>query len=101
LFGDADMRALARASVRVDESRGEGFRADSLKEALARLSAEAPPVGFVYGAGFEAEPGLLRACPANVPVLGNDPEAIRRVKNPAALAEVCARVGIPHPEISL
>lgn len=101
LFGDADMRALAGASVRVDESRGEGFRADSLKEALARLSAEAPPVGFVYGAGFEAEPGLLRACPANVPVLGNDPEAIRRVKNPAALAEVCARVGIPHPEISL
>ncbi len=35
------------------------------------------------------------------PLYGNPPEIVRRAKNPEVLAELCRRLRIPHPEVSL
>lgn len=69
--------------------------------ALDSLAATETPCGFVYGGGFEDRPALLEDIAERFPLFGNVPEVVRRVKDPARLAELCAALKIPHPEISL
>jgi predicted ATP-grasp superfamily ATP-dependent carboligase len=100
LFGDEDLRAAAARSLKAQGSLAEGFDKAGLMRALASLKqGVGSPVGFVYGAGFEREPELLGEVERLVPVRGNEPEVVQAVKNPLALAEACARLGIPHPDI--
>jgi predicted ATP-grasp superfamily ATP-dependent carboligase len=54
----------------------------------------------VYGAGFEAAPDVLATVAERWPILGNPPEVVARVKHPEAFARACAKLGVPHPEIS-
>jgi predicted ATP-grasp superfamily ATP-dependent carboligase len=56
--------------------------------------------GIVYGAGFEADPGLLERLAAAAPLLGNPPGALAAVKDEVRLAALLARLGAPHPRIA-
>lgn len=101
LFADEDTAGLAPASVRVEGSPAGGFDADGLLDGLDALARRhAAPVGLVYGAGFEARPALLAEIGRRWPVLGNAPDVLARLKDPDLFAAACARLGIPHPEIS-
>src|SRR5688572_8408152 len=74
-FADRDTAALSEASVKVAGEIGGGFRWESLYPALAELDARvpSPPLGLVYGAGFEDRPALLSRIAGHFPLLGNDP----------------------------
>jgi predicted ATP-grasp superfamily ATP-dependent carboligase len=98
LFGDEDTRELAEAVEVVDGDFDNGFVASSLVNALERLSAGRTPVGLAYGAGFEADPGLLAALESRWPVLGNTSSSVAALKDPMNFAALCARIGILHPE---
>jgi predicted ATP-grasp superfamily ATP-dependent carboligase len=97
-FGDLDTCEAASAHHVVEDGLDFGFRAETLLPALEALADRTEPIGFVYGAGFEDRADLLEAIGARWRILGNPPEVVRRVKDPMALAALCAKLGIAHPE---
>ncbi len=102
LFGDADTRDLAAGYRRVPGRFGTGPRGAALVEALAALAAEAgDPLGLVLGSGFEGSPALMRDLALRHRLIGAAPDTVAALKHPARLAALCARCGIPHPEIAL
>lgn len=98
-FGDLD---LNESALRGEVLRGHypnGFDGADLLGALNRLAKGQSPVGIVYGAGFEDRPELIAAIAARWPLLGNDADAVRTLKDPERFAALCAEAGVPHPEI--
>ena len=99
-FGDADVPVPAR---RVPGDPVAGFDGEAL---IASARALAPRgSGLVVGSGFEQAPGLLDALVRAGPyrLIGNGPEAVRAVKDPAGFAARLAtlgleELGISHPE---
>ncbi|VTZ28411.1 conserved protein (OrfY) involved in tetrahydromethanopterin-dependent formaldehyde oxidation [Methylocella tundrae] len=78
-----------------------GFDGEALIAALNALADGCAPIGIVYGAGFEDRVELLDELAERWTLFGNRPETVRRAKNPAALAQLCRSLGVPHPDISL
>ena len=101
-FADSDTAALSGLCIKMPGDIGDGFRWGSLYPALAELDARAPspPLGLVYGAGFEDRPALLSRIAGHFQVLGNDPGTVALVKDPQIFFGRLARLGIPHPETS-
>lgn len=102
-FGDVDTIDAAQDARCLPARVQVGFSARSLMEALESLAAGAPspPVGLVLGAGFECNPRLIARLAERFPLIGNDAETVRRVKDPAQFFAVLDDLGIPHPETRL
>ncbi len=98
-FADADTRRIAKACVQLAGDMRRGFSWKELAPALARLAAEAPspPLGLVYGAGFEARPALLAKIAERFTLIGNDAATVAAVKDPERFFGTLAKLGIPHP----
>jgi uncharacterized protein len=95
LFADDDTERFAARCVKLPPA-GAGFERAAL---LAAVETEAGAArGLVYGAGFEHDPALLAEMAQRMPLLGNTPETVAAVKDPRRLAELLARLGLPHPE---
>ncbi|ODA68790.1 ATP-grasp domain protein [Methyloligella halotolerans] len=99
-FADRDTCEMAEASLTFDGAMKAGIAQDDLLDKLERLSSDAPspPIGLLYGSGFEANPGMLDAVAARWPVLGNSSDIIAGVKDPVRFFETLRRLEIPHPE---
>ena len=97
-FADTDTQEAAHACRKL---RGieRGMQWRSLCRALDALAERAPsPIaGFVYGAGFEDRPELLRLIAERWPLLGNDAETVTRIKAPKIFFAALDRLGIAHP----
>lgn len=90
-FGDADLPAPARC---IAGDPVTGFDRDAL---IGAASALAPPgSGLVVGSGFEQAPDLLAALMQAGPyrLLGNGPDVVRAVKEPAVFATRLAALGL-------
>jgi predicted ATP-grasp superfamily ATP-dependent carboligase len=96
-FGDEDTRACAQCWARVGASNGR-FDPQALLAAVARLRPRGGYAGLVYGSGLGHSPELLAALAERVPVLGNPPEVLRRVKDPRAFFALLDELGIGHPQ---
>jgi uncharacterized protein len=98
-FADTDTLAAAHACHKLRSDIARGFRASSLLRALDALAKAAPsPVrGFVYGAGFEDRPDLLRRIAERWPIIGNDAATVARIKAPEIFFAELARLRVPHP----
>src|ERR1043166_9265280 len=101
VFGDADTLALAAAHARI----GGGMAIDeaelfSALEALDHMGGH-PPLGLVWGTGFEDKPELLGLLAQRWRLLGNGAEVVAHLKDPIRLACLCADCGTCHPEVSL
>ena len=99
LFGDCDTRAAALRARVLPGSLDAGFEPAALLDAVRAVSPEI--AGLVYGAGFEDRPGLLAELAAVVPLLGNTPETVRRVKDPRVFFPALETLGIAFPEVRL
>ena len=88
LFGDADLCRTAR-TVR----RSVRFPADVLQ-----LADDFPPGPWLYTGGLENHPRLVARLAKRRPVLGNDSEVLRRVRDPLQLAAFAERSG---PKIAM
>jgi predicted ATP-grasp superfamily ATP-dependent carboligase len=99
-FGDQDMLAAAAAHRHLACGVAHGMEADAVLDALETLAHGRNPLGVVCGGGFEDRPALLARIAQRWPLLGNTAETVARVKDPAALAALCAACGIPHPTIA-
>lgn len=100
-FADLDTRALCEVALVARRAGTLRLSRARLLDAVRALAREHAPVGLVYGAGMEGEPGVLDALAALLPVLGNGAETVRRVKDPQALTAFCAAQGVSHPQTSL
>ena len=101
LFADADTRALGYPCRNV--CRGDALRFDP-KRLLAAADELAPAgrcAGVVLGSGFEAHTRLMARLAADRRLLGNSPETVAAVKDPARFFPLLERLGIPHPETRL
>ena len=99
-FDDSDTRGFCAANRLIAGGLESGFSEESLVPALEALAELEAPCGLVYGAGFEDRAGLLEALGRRWAIFGNPPAAVRRVKDPIRLAELCIVLEIPHPKIS-
>jgi uncharacterized protein len=100
-FADEDTRRDADRCERVKGNLADGFQHEALMAAADRLSEGRSVVGFVYGAGFEDRPALIAAAAERWRLFGNPASVVSRVKDPAAFADICRAIAIPHPEIAL
>jgi len=97
LFGDADTRRAAQAWFPLGDPATLSIDGEALLAALRRLRA-CGAAGWVAGSGFEAQPELLAAGAQVLPLIGNPPDVVARVRNPAGFFGRLAELGIPHPE---
>ncbi|WOJ88936.1 ATP-grasp domain-containing protein [Methylocapsa polymorpha] len=100
-FDDEDTGVLAEANCLVAGDLQSGFESAALIAALEALARARAPIGLIYGAGFEDRVEILQDLALRWTIFGNPPEVVRRVKDPFALAALCASLSIPHPEISV
>ena len=84
LFGDLDLRANRVVTA-------GGLRA------LVDAAVTEAPGGVVYGASFENHPALVARLAERHTLLGNDPETLRAVRDPARLGTVLRDAGVPFP----
>jgi len=99
-FADRDTQEIAAASLQLDGPMRAGIAGVDLLDKLKRLAeaAPSPPIGFLYGSGFETNPAMLDAVAAQWPVLGNPAQTVAAVKDPARFFPALETLGIPHPE---
>jgi predicted ATP-grasp superfamily ATP-dependent carboligase len=97
-FGDDDTRVASRRGAVVAASRDVPFLARGLLRAAAELAPA--PLPLLYGSGFDGSPRLLTRLSKGRELLGNPPGHLARVKEPFAFADLCDRLGIPHPDVT-
>jgi predicted ATP-grasp superfamily ATP-dependent carboligase len=91
-FGDLDQQRLCEThSLR---ERGRGYSAAAILEMARELDYDA----VVYCGGLENHPGVVAELCRNRVLLGNPPEVLRRVRDPAALLLSLAQHGFAVPE---
>jgi len=73
---------------------------DALLAALADLRERGDVAGWVAGSGFEAQLDLLAEAARVLPLIGNRPESVRRVRTPADFAGLVDTLGIAQPGFS-
>jgi uncharacterized protein len=98
-FNDLDTCALTEGRLATANAE-RGFEAAELFDSLRFLAGDDRPIGLIYGAGFEDRPHVLAEVARYWRLIGNLPEVVVRAKDPEAIAEICERLSIPHPEIA-
>jgi uncharacterized protein len=94
-FGDLDQKRLCpNVSLR---ERGIEYSASALLETARGLAYDA----VAYCGGLENHPGVVARLAKGKLLLGNAPEALRRVRDPARLFPVLAARGFAVPETIL
>jgi predicted ATP-grasp superfamily ATP-dependent carboligase len=103
LFDDSDTGRFAQANEAVNARAGEapGFDRQDLLRRAARLCPPAHCLGLVYGAGFEDDTVTLAMLARGRILVGNRPEVIARLKDPATFFALLDRLAIAHPETVL
>jgi predicted ATP-grasp superfamily ATP-dependent carboligase len=91
LFGDLDLRRSASRVVTPSELGGGGLRA------LVDAAVTEPASGVVYGASFENHPALVARLAERHALLGNAPETLRAVRDPARVGAALRAAGVPYP----
>src|SRR5258708_1985060 len=103
LFDDSDTGRFAQANEAVNARAGEapGFDREALLRRAARLCPPAHCLGLVYGAGFEDDTVTLAMLARGRILVGNRPQVIARLKDPASFFALLDRLAIAHPETVL
>ncbi len=100
VFGDDDTRETSRASIKLDGGLSDGLTPDKILGAVEMIINAHRPIGLIYGAGFEHQPETLAAIAGKTRIIGNSAEALKRAKDPLALAQLCETNAIRHPPIA-
>lgn len=97
VFADTDTQRAAEHVYKI-EYANSGFDAKQFEAALDQIDLIGV-IGFAYGSGFEAQPDLLKRISQRMPLIGNLPDTVRRLKNAPEFFEVLDQLNIPHPEV--
>lgn len=98
LFGDVDTRRVAAGWWPIGDASRLQIKAGPLCDALRQARAWGA-TGWVAGSGFEADPSLLAAGDAVLPLVGNGAAVLRRTTRPEAFFACLDAHGLPHPAV--
>ena len=98
VFADVDTQRSAEQVYKIDYANN-GFDAKHFEATLDQIDTS-DMQGFAYGSGFEAQPDLLECVAKHLPLIGNVPEVVRKLKDASYFFGVLDRLAIPHPEVS-
>lgn len=95
----ADLQTVQVAETAIVVNCGQyGFEAEALLAAIAKLDAS-QYLGFVYGSGFEAQSDLLGKVAAFIPLIGNSPQVVAKVKASTSFFAALEKCNIPYPKV--
>lgn len=97
LFGDRDTRNAVETWFPVGDPARLAIDDAALFDALDRVR-RAGAAAWVAGSGFDGRPELLATGASVLPLAGNPPEVVARVRDPRMFYGRLAALGIPHPE---
>ena len=101
LFGDADTVDLSETCRVMPGRFGRGMVPGAVLDTLDGLAAEAGrTLGVILGSGFEDDPALVAAIAGRHRLIGASAGTVAALKDPFAFADLCARLGVPHPTVS-
>ena len=92
LFADADLRARCHV---------EAIPAREYPRSLPGQVAGAPPGPWLYTGGPENHPEIVARIARDRPLLGNDAEVLRLVRDPVFVSNLLRSAGLPYAEVSL
>lgn len=98
IFGDGDTCRAASAWLPIGGGERLVIAPRPFLAALYRLKGEGA-AGWIPGSGFEAQPELLAAGDRRLPLVGNPPEAVARVRDPVEFFGCLDALRIPHPAV--
>jgi predicted ATP-grasp superfamily ATP-dependent carboligase len=98
VFADVDTQRAAEQVYKIGYANS-GFDAKQFEAALDQIDTS-DMFGFAYGSGFEAQPDLLDRIAKRLPLIGNAPEVVRKLKDASYFFGALDRLEIPHPEVS-
>ncbi len=99
LFADADTAVCCDAVRCVTSDRALRFHRRRLLDAAAALAPPSACAGVIIGSGLEGRLPLLARLARERKLFGNAPETVARVKDPQALAQLLASLGIRTPAV--
>ena len=99
LFGDADTRRAAARWWPVGDAGLLRIDAARLCAALRQAATRHGAVGWIAGSGFEADPALLTAGAAVLPLIGNPAPVWARLQDPVLFFGCLRAHGLPHPAV--
>lgn len=100
LFGDVDTCRTASRWLPLGEPGAVQIDVDCTLSALRLLAQRGDVAGWVPGSGFEGLHEVIAEGGAWLPLIGNRPETVRRVRDPRAFFRVLAALGVPHPPVA-
>lgn len=95
-YGDVDLRAQAR-TIAMRRDLGREWSA----AAAATAAAAIPCRSVAYGSNLENHPAAVARLASGRRLWGNDPEILRRARDPIRLAEALRSRGLPAPRTSV
>jgi len=108
-FGDQDLRRVCEETISALEQR-EGrscgrlsfdFNPNALLRSARRLLKRHSIDAALLSSGLEDSPSVLFELSDLVPILGNPPELIQKVRDREGFLHELKRLGIPHPETAV
>ncbi len=100
LFGDRDTREVCAEWHGIGDAARVSIDAALLRAGLQRAAADPGVIGWVAGAGFEADPSLLDAGGA-LPRFGAGVASVCAVRDARRWFETLDRLGLAHPPVDL
>ena len=101
LFGDEDTLRASSLWLPIGEPAGLGLDPARVMSSLQSLARRGDVLGWVAGGGFECLPDLLERGAAVLRLLGTEPHAVRRVREPTGFFGFLSAQGIAHPEVRM
>lgn len=104
-FGDVDLRkACIESSSIIVQARNrscgklrEQFYPEHLLKLAKNLLKRRRIDGVVLSSGLEDSPEILSELSGYIPIIGNNPSSIKRVRDKISFFHELKRLGIPHP----
>lgn len=93
-FGDLDLRRIAH----VVSPRGDPASSRTPAR-VARAARELDVAAVVYAGGWENHPAAVRAVARGRELLGNAPDVLARVRDPAVVARTLRAASLPTPAV--
>lgn len=99
LFGDRDTRRAAAQWRSIGDAPTLRIDGERLLAALDECARSGAAQAWLFGSGLDGRPDLLAAGAKRLPLIGNDADTVRRVRDPAAFFGTLAAHGIAHPPV--
>jgi predicted ATP-grasp superfamily ATP-dependent carboligase len=108
-FGDQDIKRLCRESrsivkQRIGETCGKldkDFSPEALLQLAKGLLRKVEIDAVLLSSGLDDSPGVLFELDDLIPILGNHPNAVKRVRDKMKFFQEIERLRIPHPETAM